>query len=92
MWKSSLLAFALIMSALMLTGGFSHAASWLPTNKQTLDRSSNLVVKVKKKHHHHHGDGDNNTSQQGERSQNTEPPPKSVDQITINGKERLINQ
>ena len=46
MWKLRLLILGLVMSAMMLTGGFGHAASWLPMNQPMLDvdRSSDLVV------------------------------------------------
>jgi hypothetical protein len=68
MMKPRLFVFGLIVSALMLTGGFGQAASWFSMNQRMLDvdRPSDLVVKIKKKKHHG-DDGDNKTHQKGER-------------------------
>jgi hypothetical protein len=88
-WKLRLLLLGLVVSALMLTGGFGHAASWLPMNQPTLDvdRSSDLVVKIKKKKHHHDDSGDNKTNQKGGRPIEASKPapaePETIQTETI---------
>jgi hypothetical protein len=88
MWKLPLIVFALIMSAMMLTGAVGQAAAWLPGNQPMLglERSSDLVVKIKKKKHHD-GHGNDNANQQGERPVEASKPapsePETIQTETI---------